>query len=97
VELYLDAVLWSVFLTDFLGGGQVSRLNIWDKMGKVKERLAVLAELFDPSLNHKVSLAASAMSRCWLLAHVVGLGLRHVPEPRKPHNLLRRTRQRSML
>ncbi len=31
----------------------VSRLKVWEKLGKVKERLAELTTLFDPSLNHK--------------------------------------------
>lgn len=32
----------------------VSRLKVWEKkMDKVKERLAILAALFDPSMNHK--------------------------------------------
>jgi hypothetical protein len=42
-----------------LFGEQVSRLKIWDKLGKVKERLATLAELFDPSSNHKASALVS--------------------------------------
>lgn len=49
----------------------ISRLKLWEKkMDKVKERLAVLAALFDPSMNHKAYQIALKNARVPLVPQI---------------------------